>query len=334
MLRRTIIRILIFCLTVWVAITVNFIIVRATPVDPIAGILGRMASKGQSVQGGAEIVAFYRDTFALDEPWPVQYFMYLRQLLSGNLGYSLAYFPATVGDVLLHAIPWSLGLLLTAVSIAFVVGNLLGALGSWRRAPLVLRGLIYLSMTISEVPFYLLALILLYLFAFMWPILPTGGSFTVGSTRDFSLATAIDFIRHAILPVGSIALGLVGFWALSMRGVMTTVLDEDYLMYGRVKGLRERTLFLHYGVRNAILPQVTALAIDMGQLISGQVLVEAIFNYPGVGTVLFNALRTSDYFVIQGVVLFIIVSVSLAMLVVDLVYPLIDPRITAGEAGR
>lgn len=334
MFRRILNRLLVFCLTVWLALTVNFAIVHLTPADPIAGILGRMGSRGQSVEGGNAIVEFYRATFALDQPLIVQYFSYLRNLLSGNLGYSLSYFPQTVNDVLLRAIPWSVGLLVTSVAIAFVVGNLVGALGAWQKGRSIFKVLTYIFMTISAVPFYLLALILLYVLAFRLAIFPTGGSFSIGSARDFSLATALDFIHHAALPVLSISLGLVGFWALSMRGVMTTVLGQDYIAYARVKGLSEKTMFTRYGMRNAILPQVTALAIDLGQLISGQVLVEAIFNYPGVGTVLFNALRTSDYFVIQGVVLFIVLTVSLAMLIVDLAYPLIDPRITGQRAER
>ena len=327
-------RLLIFVATILIALTINFLVIHLTPVDPVAGILGRMASRGASVKDGAEIVARYREVFALDQPLLVQYLSYLKNLASGNLGYSLSYFPQTVEAVLLRAIPWSLGLLFAGVSIAFVFGNLLGALAAWPGTSRVFGPLMYVFITISSVPFYILALVLLYLFAFHWPLLPAGGSFSVGGARDVSLATAVDFLRHATLPVLSIALGLIGFWALSMRSVMTMVLGQDYLAYARIKGLRERTIFVRYGLRNAAVPQVTSLAMDMGMLISGQVLVESIFNYPGVGTVLFNALRTSDYFVVQGVVLFIIVSVATAMLLVDLIYPMLDPRIQQQGALR
>ena len=189
----------------------------------------------------------------------------MKNLLMGDLGYSLAYFPQKVSAVVLRAVPWSLGLLLFSVLLAFTIGNLLGALAVWRRAHWLLQGLIYFFMTLSAMPFYLLALILLYLFAFHWPIFPIGGTFTVGSSREFGLATALDFLRHATLPALSISLGLIGFWALSMRGVMATIMGEDFLVYARIKGLRERTIFLRYGMRNALLPQVTALAIDIGQ---------------------------------------------------------------------
>jgi peptide/nickel transport system permease protein len=335
MWRYVVRRIVIFVLTVLFAVTLNFIIVHVTPIDPIAGLLGRLAGRGVSVEGGARLVELYTRTFALDRPIAVQYLVYLKNLLlHGDLGYSLSYFPEKVSAVILSAVPWSLGLLFSATLIGFVLGNLLGALAVWPRAPRVFRGVMLLFMTFSAVPCYLLALILLYAFAFLWPILPAGGSFTPGSVRAFDLSTLYELLQHATLPLLSIALGLIGFYALSMRGVMTTVLGEDYLMYARVKGLRERTIFLHYGLRNALIPQTTALAIDLGLLISGQVVVETIFSYPGIGTILFNALRTADYFVIQGIVLFIIVSVALTMLLVDLLYPLLDPRVRYEESAR
>ncbi|HHY48647.1 MAG TPA: ABC transporter permease, partial [Alphaproteobacteria bacterium] len=147
------------------------------------------------------------------------------------------------------------------------------------------------------------------------------------------LASVLDILRHAVLPGLSIVLALLGFWILSMRGAMALVSGESYLMYARARGLKERRIFTRYAVRNASLPQVTALALDLGKVVSGQVLVEIIFSYPGVGYVLYNALRTADYFVIQGVVMFIIISVALATLILDLVYPLLDPRISYREAA-
>jgi peptide/nickel transport system permease protein len=135
-----------------------------------------------------------------------------------------------------------------------------------------------------------------------------------------------------LLPALSIILAMTGFWALSMRGSTLMVLGEDYLLYSRAKGLKERRIFSSYATRNALLPQVTALALDLGKVISGQVLVEIIFGYPGVGLVLYNALRTADYIVIQGVVMLVIISVALATLITDLIYPLLDPRIRYEEA--
>lgn len=316
-----------FLLTIFVASTLNFAITRLTPQDPVAALLGRMASRGRSVENGAEITALYRERLGLDAPLAQQYVNYLRDLLRGDLGYSLSFFPIKAEAVILRALPWTLGLLSVATLLAFVAGNLLGALAVWPQAPRAFRWLVYLSMPFSAVPYYLLALILVYLFALNWPLLPLGGAFTVGSERGLNLSTLADLLRHAALPVLSVILAVIGFWALSMRGIMATVLGEDYLIYAQARGLRPRRIFGHYAMRNAMLPQVTALAIDFGRLISGQVLVEIIFNYPGVGWVLYNALRTADFFVVQGVTLFMIFTVAVATLLLDLFYPLLDPRI-------
>ena len=323
---------LIFLITIFVAITLNFVIIHITPQDPLAVLLGRLASRGASVEGGDAIVKVYSERFGFDKPIYIQYLLYLRNLfLYGDLGYSIALFPAKVSSVVWGAVPWTLGLLLSANILAFIIGNFLGALTVWPRTPRIVIWITYAFMSFAAIPFYLLALILLYVFAFWWPIFPSGGAFSPGSARGTSLATVFEIVRHAALPALSIALGLIGFWALAMRGVMASILGEDYLIYARLKGLKERTIFFRYGIRNAMLPQTTALAIDLGRLISGQVLVEVIFSYPGLGTVLYNSLRTGDYFVIQGAVLFIIVSLALTMLIVEILYPFLDPRIRVGK---
>jgi peptide/nickel transport system permease protein len=317
-----------FLLTIVLAATLNFAIPRLTPQDPIAAVIGRMASRGQIVEGGDQILQLYRKQFGLDKPIYVQYANYMENLLlHADMGYSLSYFPAKAQDVILGAVPWSIGLLMTANLIAFAIGNLLGALAVWPRVAKIYRYLIYFLMPVSAIPYYLLAMILIYLFAIAIPIFPLSGTLTVGSVRGLDWDTLLDLLKHAALPVASIALALIGFWALAMRGTLAMVLGEDYLIYARAKGLREWRIFSRYAMRNALLPQVTALAIDLGHIVSGAILVEIIFNFPGLGLVLYNAIRTADYFVIQGVVMFIIVSVALATLIVDLIYPLLDPRI-------
>ena len=320
-------RIATFLLTIFIASTLNFALTRLTPQDPIAALLGRMASRGRSVENGAEITALFRERLGLDDSIPQQYLNYLLGLLRGDLGYSLAFFPIKAESVILRALPWTLGLLSVATLLAFTAGNLLGALATWPQVPRGFRWLVYLSMPFSAIPYYLLALILVYLLALNWSIFPLGGAYTVGSTRGRDLVTFADMAYHATLPVLSVFLAVVGFWALSMRGIMATVLGDDYLIYAQARGLRARRIFSHYAMRNAMLPQVTALAIDFGRLISGQVLVEIIFNYPGMGWVLYNALRSADFFVIQGVTLFMIFTVAIATLLLDLFYPLLDPRI-------
>jgi peptide/nickel transport system permease protein len=321
-------RLLIFFITVLVAATINFFVPRLTPQDPIAALIGKMASKGMLLSDSQSVVEMYEQKFGMDKPLIVQYFRYLGNVLFRfDFGYSLSYYPSEVLPIILNALPWTLGLLAIANLLAFVIGNLLGALCVWGKTPKLVRGAVYFLMPFSTIPYYILALLLMYLLAILNPIFPISGATTVGAVGGLSWAAFVDIAKHAALPIFSVALSLIGFWALSMRGIMATVMGEDYLTYANARGLRLSRIFSRYAVRNAILPQITAFAIDVGKIISGAVLVEIIFNYPGIGYVLYNALRTADYFVIQGVIMFIILSVALTTLIIDLVYPKLDPRI-------
>ena len=209
--------------------------------------------------------------------------------------------------MILQALPWSVGLLTVATLIAFAVGSVLGARLAWPRSGRLIRTLVPVLMVLTSIPFYLLAIILIYLFAVALAAVPAGGR---GRARRSSCAStcasALDIVHHAILPGLAIVLGSVGFWALGMRSQMVSVLGEDYITFAEAKGLSPRRIFCRYGMRNALLPQVTALALSLGHVVSGAVLVEVIFNYPGLGALLYDAVRGQDYFVIQGVVLMLI----------------------------
>jgi peptide/nickel transport system permease protein len=182
-------------------------------------------------------------------------------------------------------------------------------------------------MTLSAIPYFLLGMLFIYVIALDWKLLPAGGAHTSGVTPTWSLKSALDIGRFAILPAASIVLGSIGSWGLGMRAMMTTTLGEDYLHMAEAKGLKPRTIFMDYALRNALLPQVTSLAISLATVMSGAVLVEVTFGYPGVGSLLFRSIAGNDYFVIQGISLFIILSIGVVLLALDLVYPLIDPRI-------
>jgi peptide/nickel transport system permease protein len=182
-------------------------------------------------------------------------------------------------------------------------------------------------LTLSAVPYYLLGLILVYFLAFSLKIFPLSGGYNVGTIPKFTFPFLMDAAHHSILPALSIVLASLGTWALGMRGMMISGLGEDYITFAETKGLPERTIFFKYAMRNVLLPQTTALALSLGYVVSGAVLVEVVFGYPGVGTVLYQAIRTFDYFVIYGVVLMLILAIGLVTLIIDLIYPLLDPRI-------
>jgi len=324
-------RVLIFLLVVWAAASVNFVIPRLARGDPIQAQFAQLESLGIRSEGMDKVVAAYRAKLGLDRPLWEQYLSYLQNSFTFHFGPSITYFPTDVGDQIVHRLPWTIGLLTVSVVLSFLVGNLLGALLGWPRSSSYVRWLVPILMPLSAIPYYLLGLILIFLLAFTIKAFPLGEAYTPGLTIGWSWEFVASVIYHAILPALSIVLSSIGFWMLGMRGMMVTNMGEDYMVFAEAKGLRPGRIFLHYAMRNAMLPQFTGLALAFGHIISGAVLVEVIFNYPGMGWILWNAIRNSDYFLIQGIVFVLVLSLAVAVLLVDLSYPLVDPRIGYGR---
>jgi len=320
-------RVGVFFLVIWVAATINFAIPRLSPADPIKEALLKVTSMGASQAGMEELTKTFAVRFGLDQPVWKQYLNYLVDLAQGNLGFSISFFPARVGDMILVALPWTIVLVGMATLITFAIGTVLGAVMAWPRVPSVVRVLGPPLLTLSAIPYYLLGLILIYVFAFLLKMFPLGGGYSVGQTADWSSEFLIDAGKHAILPALSIVLADLGGWALGMRGMMVTVQGEDFMTLAEAKGLNPSRIFTRYGMRNAILPQITSLALSIGRVVSGAILVEVVFSYPGVGNLLYQAIRIFDYFVIYGVAFMVIVAIGLATLILDLLLPALDPRI-------
>ncbi|MFM8319766.1 MAG: ABC transporter permease [Chloroflexota bacterium] len=317
-----------FVLTVWLGITLIFFIPRMMPGDPVQAMIGRMVTEGANVENADQIIQSYRARFGLDDPLPVQYLKFLGNSLTFNTGYSLAFFPSRVDDMVARSIPWTLGLLFSALVLSFLVGNAIGALMAWRRTPRLVRTLLPVSITFTSIPAYMVGLLLLFVFSFELDWLPYAGNYARGLKPGFSYEFIASVLQHALLPALSIILVSMGVWALGMRGMMITTDGEDYMILAEAKGLSPLRIFWRYGIRNAILPQVTAFGVALGSLAGGAVLVEIIFTYPGMGHLLYQAILNSDFTLIQGVVIYVIYGVSIAVLILDLIYPLIDPRIS------
>ncbi len=326
-------RLIQFGFVLWGAATLNFLIPRLAPGNPVRErLMGAMQTTGPMQQGIEEMVRAYNIQFGLDQPLYVQYFKYMGAALQLDFGYSIAQYPVKVLPLILNALPWTIGLLSVATLLSFTVGSLLGALLAWPRAPRALRLFVPPLMGLSSIPYYLLGLILVYALGLVIQLFPLTGGYSIGTTIQPSLPFAIDVVRHAVLPSLSIILAAVGFWALGMRAMMITTEGEDYMVFAEAKGLRSRRIFLRYAARNAILPQITALVIQLGHIVSGSVIVEIVFGYPGIGNLLFQAISASDYFVIYGVVFITVLAITFATLLIDLVYPLLDPRIVYRRA--
>jgi peptide/nickel transport system permease protein len=323
----------IFLLIVWLAATLNFFLPRLSGRDPVRDKLLQQAQLGGYVQAGIEAMTReYEQRFGLDKALWRQYLTYLHDMSRLHFNYSISHYPRTVNEIMAEAIPWTVGLLGTTTVLSFAIGTLLGALLAWAGAPRYLRVLMPPLWALHAIPFFLCRLILMYFLAFQLQWLPMFGGYTAGAFPALTLAFVGDVLKHAVLPALSIILVATGGWALAMRGMMVTTQGEDYVTFAEAKGLQSRTIFLHYCLRNAILPQTTALALSLGQILSGAVLVEVIFAYPGIGTVLYHTIRENDHFLIQGIVFSVIVALGLATLMLDLLYPWLDPRITYRKA--
>lgn len=319
---------------IWTAATLNFFLPRLSPRNPVRERLIQMALSGGYVEQGIdEMVKAYEAKFGLDQPLWKQYFRYLGDIARFDLSYSLANFPKPVLELIGEVVGWSIGIALFTLLISFTVGSLLGALIAWPKSPKFLQYLVAPLMTISSVPAYIFGLVLIYFFAFRIKIFPMRGGFTLGTVPDNSLAFYLDVLKHAILPALSVILVSLGGWALGMRGMMVTVEGEDYMILAEAKGLKSKRLFFRYAVRNALLPQITGLGLSLGYLVTGQILVESLFGFPGIGNLLNRSIFVYDYNVILGITFLIILSIGVMTLILDLIYPLLDPRIRTGE-GR
>jgi peptide/nickel transport system permease protein len=322
-------RVGVFVLIVWLAASLNFLLPRLSGQDPVRTKLLQQAALGGYVHAGIEdMVKVYEQRFGLDKPLWEQYLTYLGGVARLDFNYSISNYPRTVNELIADALPWTIGLLGTTTLLAFGLGTLLGALLAWPRAPRWMAWLMPPLWALHAIPFFLLGLILMYVLAFQIQWLPIFGGYSAGAAPALTFGFVLDVLEHALLPALSIVLVATGGWALSMRGMMVTTMGEDYVTFAEAKGLRSPTVFLRYCMRNAILPQVTALALALGQILSGAVLVEVIFGYPGIGTLLYQAIRENDHFLIQGVVFTVIVALGLATLVLDVLYPALDPRIS------
>jgi peptide/nickel transport system permease protein len=324
-------RIVTLLLTIFIAATLIWIIPRLSPVDPAEIALGRMAAGAGTVGNSEEILAQLRARLGIDQPWIVQYARYLWGVVQFDFGLSTANFPTPVSALIANALPWTLGLMLISITITFFIGNLLGALMVWEHSPRLVKVAIPAAMVLTSIPPILSALLLMWIFSAKLRLFPLTGAYGLTVEPGWSWDFLQSVLYHGFLPALSIVVVTFGFWALGMRGLMITVQGEDYTTLAKAKGLRPRYILYRYMIRNAILPQITAFALKIGMLIAGQVLVERIFAYNGMGKLLYDAILDQDFPVIQGVSFVIILMTALSVFLVDLIYPLIDPRIRHGR---
>jgi peptide/nickel transport system permease protein len=316
-------RLAFFALTLWVALTLNFLLPRMMPGNPAVSMIAKF-------KGGVSPQALK----ALEAQFGVythkslisQYISYLGNMATGRFGTSLSEYPASVGHIVLNAIPWTLGLVGITTIFAFILGTGIGILGAWRRGGLLDSIMPPTFVITSVIPYFWLGLVLILVFGVQLKWLPYFFSYDYSLTPSFSLSFIGNVIQHAILPAATLLITTIGTWILTMRNTMITTLAEDYVRMARAKGLSSRRIMLDYAARNAILPNLTGFAMSLGFVLGGAILIEFVFNYQGVGYWLLNAVNNEDYPLEQALFLLITLAVLVAILVADVATALLDPR--------
>ncbi len=317
-----------YLLAAWTALTINFILPRLMPGDPAAALFARFHGKLHP-----EAMEALRLAFGLThEPLPLQYLSYLRHVLRGDLGISIAYFPAPVSQVIATGLLWSAFIAGSAAILSFVIGTVLGAMAAWWRGGLFDKIAPQLFSFFGAFPYFWLAMALLYWLGFQRGLFPLGHAYDDDLTPGFNLLFVADVLRHALLPIGSIVLANIGAWLLGMRNAMIAQLGSEPVALARAAGLSPLRVAVRTAARNALLPNVTAFGMALGYVLAGSLLTEIVFSYPGQGYLLVQAVRSQDYPLMQGIFLVITLAVLGANWFVDLALLWLDPR--TREASR
>lgn len=313
-----------FLLTLWAAVTLNFLIPRLQPGDPAEMMVKRLSGKDAEIDP-AKIEAM---RVMLGEPEGnlfQQYLSYLGSLLRGDLGLSYTYYPAPVTEVIGRALPWTLVLVGVTLVLSFTLGIVLGAFAAWRRNSMFDSVVTIGSTFLGTLQSFWIALLLLFAFGYVMGWFPTAGGYEA-STPGWNTAFLLDAVHHSVLPAAVLMLlGPVG-WILGMRNTMIMNLREDYIRLARAKGVPDRDIALKYAARNALLPSITGLAMALGGILGGQILIETTFDYPGLGRLMQQAASGKDYPLLQALLLFTIVGTLVANLIADMLYGVLDPR--------
>ncbi|NMP22265.1 ABC transporter permease [Sulfobacillus harzensis] len=315
-------KVVFYIVALWVAVTLNFLMPRIMPGNPVEIMVAKFRGRINP-----QAIHAFTQAFGLNNHVSLvqQYGIYLGQLVHGNLGISLAMYPEPVSRVLAQAFPWTLLLMGVSTVISFVVGSLLGVLATWRRGGILDLVAPTVSTFTAAFPYFWLALIFLYILAFRLPLFPLAHAYS-GGNASWSPSNWGDILYHAALPGLTIVVSSIGGWLLSMRNNMITTMGQDYITTARAKGLKPRRIMFRYAARNAILPNMTGFAMSLGFVLSGALLTEVVFSYPGLGYTLYQAVQADDYPLMQGTLLLIAVGVLLANFLVDILYVRLDPR--------
>src|SRR5215472_6036472 len=313
-----------FLLTLWAAVTLNFFLPRMMPGDPAVAMMAKFRGKVTS----PEALQTLETIFGVNsgQSLPSQYVHYLGDVFTGNFGTSLFFFPSPVSQVVRSAVFWTLGLVGVTTILAFALGTGVGILAAWRRGGLTDSIAPPLLVITSAIPYFWVGMMFILIFGLKLRWLPWEGGMDITDTPAWTASYIGDVLGHAILPALALLITTIGTWTLTMRNNMVTTLAEDYVRMARAKGLPSSRIMLDYAARNAVLPNLTGFAMSLGFIVGGAILIEYVFNYPGVGYMLLQAVENEDYPLMQALFLLITVAVLVAILLADIATAIFDPR--------
>jgi peptide/nickel transport system permease protein len=305
-----------------------YVVTHATPIDPVEQSISVVTSFGNTAPEAIEQMRrSLKELYGLEGTAWEQYVTFWSRILRADFGPSLSAFPSPVSALIRRALPWTMGLLIVSTLLTWVIGNLLGGLAGYYQNSRSLKLMGVVAMALHPIPYYIVALMLLIVFGFLWPVLPITGGSAMSLPQGWTWAFAGSVIKHSILPALSLILIGVGSWFLGMRSLVSNIITEDYVTYAELAAVDRSRILSSYVMRNALVPQVTGLAMSLGGVFNGAIITEKVFGYPGVGTLLVDAVYAGDYGLVLGVTTISIIAVSVGVLVIDLLYPLLDPRV-------
>jgi peptide/nickel transport system permease protein len=317
-------------IVIYAGVSAAFLISHLSPVNPVESMLNRTTAQGNfSPEAIEQMRAALTDMYGVDKPLPEQYINFWRRFLQFDFGPSFLAFPTPSMTLVMRALPWTVFLLSVSVLVTFAVGNALGGLAGYFQNNRLLKGFGVVAMGVQPIPYYIIAFLFLIFFGFVWPVLPISGAYSMNVEPGWNLDFILSVIEHAILPVTSLIVVGFGTWFLGMRALVSNIVTEDYVTYAELAGVPRRRVVGSYVMRNAAVPQLTALALALGSIFSGTVITEQVYTYPGLGTLLVDAVNSGDSSTVLAVSTVAVVAVAIAIFIIDLVHPLLDPRVRA-----
>jgi len=310
--------------------SIAFFVSHLSPISPVESIIGRVSGQSSySPEAIQNLRAALTEMFGLDVPLHEQYFNFLRRLAVGDFGPSLLAFPRPAIELVMLALPWTFGLLTVSTLLTWLIGNIAGGLAGYYQNSKLLKALGILAIAVQPIPYYIVAFLMVIIFGFFWPVLPISGGFAMNVRQGWTPEFALSVLHYAILPAASLTIVGIGTWFLGMRALVSNIVTEDYVTFAELGGVKRNRIVFSYVMRNAMVPQLTSLAMTLGSIFSGTIITEQVFGYPGLGSLLVTAVNRGDSATTLAVSCIAVIAVASAIFIIDLLHPLVDPRVRA-----